>query len=74
MKGRNEIILNQATMIEALQYWMDSQFQPGKSPRVTRIETVPDEVLNFKILIAEPPVPHQDPQQQSLPLESSGHG
>lgn len=37
MKGNNELRLNQATMIEALQLWVDSQFAKD-APRVVSIE------------------------------------
>jgi hypothetical protein len=37
MKGNNELRLNEATMIEAMQLWMDSQFK-GSAPRVTVVE------------------------------------
>lgn len=36
MKGNNELVLNQATMIEAVQYWLDSRMvQPV--PKVTGV-------------------------------------
>lgn len=38
MKGSNEMILNQATMIEAVQMWLDSQMMPGKSPQVSTVK------------------------------------
>jgi len=37
MKGNNELRLNQATMIEALQLWVDSQFTKNP-PRVVSVE------------------------------------
>lgn len=39
MKGNNELRLNEATMIEALQLWLDSKFVKA-APRVTGIEEI----------------------------------
>jgi len=38
MKGSNKLELNEATMIEAIQFWLDSQFISGKSPKVIAIK------------------------------------
>lgn len=38
MKGNNKITLNQATMVEAMQLWVDSNFQEGKAPTVDCVE------------------------------------
>ena len=37
MKGNNELRLNETTMIEALQLWVDSQFAKD-APRVSSVE------------------------------------
>ena len=37
MKGTNELSLNQATMIEAVQLWLDSLLS-AKGPTVTKVE------------------------------------
>lgn len=37
MKGNNEFRLNHATMIEALQMWIDAQFK-NDPPRVASVE------------------------------------
>lgn len=37
MKGNNMIELNQATMMVAVQYWLDSQFRDGLAPQVTAV-------------------------------------
>lgn len=37
MTGNNELTLNQATMIEALQMWLDAQMMAGKAPKVTSV-------------------------------------
>lgn len=36
MKGNNELILNEATMIEAVQFWLDSKMV-ARAPKVTGI-------------------------------------
>lgn len=36
MKGKNCLQLNQATMCEAIQYWLDSKFS-GRAPRVESV-------------------------------------
>ena len=36
MIGSNQLTLNQATMIEALQFWLDSKMV-GKAPKVTQV-------------------------------------
>lgn len=41
MKGTNELILNEATVIEALQLWLDSQMVP-KAPVVTGVKLKSD--------------------------------
>lgn len=38
MKGSNELILNEATMIEAVQYWLDSRMIPV-APKVTGVKS-----------------------------------
>lgn len=38
MKGNNKLILNEATMMEAVQYWLNAQFVVGGAPAVTAIE------------------------------------
>ena len=45
MKGQNRMMLNQSTMIEALQYWLRSQFAPGRAPTVV---DVGGQVINGK--------------------------
>lgn len=35
MKGENEIKLNTASVMEAIQMWLDAQFVAGRSPVVT---------------------------------------
>lgn len=38
MKGTNTLTLNNATICEAVQYWLDSQLVVGKVPTVTNVE------------------------------------
>lgn len=37
MKGNNTLELNEATMIEAVQYWLECQFAEGKAPIVKSV-------------------------------------
>ena len=37
MKGSNELKLNTSTIIDALQYYFDSKFRPGMSPKITAV-------------------------------------
>ena len=41
MKGSNDLILNEATMIEAMQFWLDSRMVPP-SPKVTGVKAKVD--------------------------------
>jgi hypothetical protein len=38
MKGNNELRFNPATMIEAVQQYLNSLMVPGKSPKVTGVK------------------------------------
>lgn len=37
MKGTNLLNLNEATMIEAVQFWLNAQMKDGKAPIVTSV-------------------------------------
>lgn len=37
MQGNNTMELNEATMIAALQFWLDSQFRENLAPKVTAV-------------------------------------
>lgn len=37
MQGKNQIILNPATMEKAIQYWFTSQFRPETCPKVNGV-------------------------------------
>lgn len=37
MIGNNELHLNQSTMVEAMQQYLDGQFATGKSPKVLSV-------------------------------------
>ncbi len=39
MKGNNELVLNQATMIEAVQMYLNSQMKDGLAPTVQSVKT-----------------------------------
>lgn len=38
MKGENKIQMNQATMVEAVQMYLNSQFAEGKAPTVVSVD------------------------------------
>ena len=38
MKGSNTLEFNEATIIEAIQYWLNSQFVEGKAPTVKSVK------------------------------------
>lgn len=38
MNGKNEMTINHATMIEAVQMYLDSLFRDGKAPRVDSVQ------------------------------------
>lgn len=56
MKGNNELRLNEATMIEALQLWLDAQFK-GPAPRVVSIEEHNSDTYckEFKVCVDDKP-------------------
>ncbi len=57
MTGNNEMSLNTATMIAALQFYFDSVvFAPGKSPEVTGITTSNSYGAAFNVTVKERPV------------------
>jgi hypothetical protein len=49
MIGSNTLIINEATMIQAVQYWLDSVMV--KAPKVTGVTN--DSYIGFKILLVE---------------------
>jgi hypothetical protein len=43
MKGNNSMELNEATMIEVVQFWLDNKmFRENAAPQVTAVKTSPD--------------------------------
>ena len=51
MKGNNELILNEATMIQAIQFWLDSKMVQ-QAPKVTSVKPDKDTgpyPLSFKV-------------------------
>ena len=58
MKGNNELRLNEATMIEALQLWLDSKFAKD-APRVTSVEAINSGAYckEFSIKVTDEPKP-----------------
>ncbi len=57
-QGNNTILLNTATMMAAIQMWLDNQFSPGKSPRVTNVKTDNNEL--FRVSLSDPPAASLD--------------
>jgi hypothetical protein len=53
MRGSNKLELNTATMVEALQFWLDAQFAPGKSPKVTHVAMVNRGLNQFDVSVTE---------------------
>ena len=57
MKGNNEIKLNQATMIDAMQQWLDS-VMPNNAPKVTAVKVSDDRLENsFIIFLSDKDTP-----------------
>ncbi len=56
MKGNNELRINHATMIEAVQLWVDSQFLKDWA-RVESVEQIPTGTYcpEFSIKLTDPP-------------------
>ena len=48
MKGKNELILNEATMIEAVQFWLASQMP--EAPRVVSVANDRSVSNTFRII------------------------
>jgi len=70
MRGSNEIMLNEATMIAAVQLYLDSKFRDGESPLVTAIKAKQGDYVNgksdaiFMVTITE-----QSAECPKIPLE-----
>ena len=56
MKGTNELRLNEATMVEALQYWLNAQMAAGMAPAVTgcSVERGTGSGLEFIVRLTDP--------------------
>lgn len=46
MKGNNVFLFNEATMMEALQHWLNGQFVGDSAPIVTAIQQQPSQDRN----------------------------
>ena len=53
MKGHNSLELNEATMIEAIQYWLNAQFRDGKAPVVKGVKSQNGMIPSFTISVEE---------------------
>lgn len=57
MKGSNTLTLNQATLIAAVQCYLDTQFAEGKSPKVTAVKASSSSYeQTFEVTIDDPSV------------------
>lgn len=54
LRGNNEMTLNTATMIEALQLWIDSKFKEGAAPKVISVVQLGSPACDFKIGLESP--------------------
>jgi len=52
MKGNNTLQLNEATMIEAVQYWLNGQFVIGRAPKVTGVTCKDSYSSEFEIEVS----------------------
>ena len=57
MKGNNELILNTATMIEAVQEWLDRRM-PEHAPQVNHVTSKPDGSGMFTVSLMERETPN----------------
>lgn len=53
MLGNNEMTLNKATMIKALQFWMDSELW-AKPDMARVVDIAPDPIDGFRIKLETP--------------------
>lgn len=65
MKGNNTMLLNGATMIEVVQFWLNSQFKPGHAPTVRNVSVCKNDIRSFDVSLAEPPSPTDEATNES---------
>jgi hypothetical protein len=71
MKGLNDLILNEATMIEAVQFWLDSKMVL-LAPKVVGVKVNSDSYsLAFRVSL-DADADRTDPQRRTLTPEISG--
>ncbi len=63
MKGSNELKLNEATMIAAVQHYLNSQFSPGKAPLVKSVKAEKSGYSSetFAVSVQEPETTEENP-------------
>lgn len=47
--GNNEIVLNQASMLKAIQLWLDHQFKSGCAPRALHVEEISNGTFKIRV-------------------------
>lgn len=67
MKGRNFLLINHASMVEALQHYVEKEFGDSENRAVHDVEY--DSATGyFRIHVQSP----EDPNQLKLPLDQTG--
>lgn len=64
MKGNNKLILNEATMIEAVQFWLDSKMV-HKAPKVTNVKHIGSGYDNSFEICLDADADRSDPKQNA---------
>ena len=64
MKGTNDLILNEATMIEAVQFWLDSKLV-HQAPKVTNVKAVKDSYSSTFEVTLDADADRSDPRQNA---------
>ena len=55
MKGNNTLVLNQSTMIEALQLWLNSEMREGKAQKVDAVKmSTTGNYDTFEVVVTDP--------------------
>ena len=64
MKGNNELILNEATMIEAVQFWLDSRMVQ-MAPKVTGVNSKNEGFIKTFEIALDADADRTDPRQKA---------
>lgn len=64
LKGWTSMIVEEATLVAAVQHFFDEGlFRYGHSPKVLRVDPLPDNIGKFKIICKEPEATNQLEQE-----------